>query len=309
MRDCYYNSYSLEVKDKFAKIQKFTSLAIVLMGLISFGYFVYWIGALSDEVFMEYGRKFFEPLALLLNPNSGGIEIYLNTCLKMFFGIIPVLFAQYLLNKTEEALLKEHALKEEKKRLKEQKEAHENYMARFDSIQTYSICLSIDYEGKSEVSPQNKVTLNSAIYKKLALALKNIENNAKITQNDVLIFTSSDFSRYDTVYDALLGELSHIKAGIEKNYNLKMIPSLTTDAFSSNQENVDIKKQHFEIQSFNFKNRALTTAMFANKYKHLHHKKYAGIPIGEYAYFTNKKMETYELNVIYKNLNKTLAEI
>ena len=70
---------------------------------------------------------------------------------------------------------------------------------------------------------------------------------------------------------------------------------------------VSIRKQHFEIQSFNFKNRALSTATFSNKYKHLKHNKYAGIPIGEYAYFTDDKMGTYELNVVYKNLAKAIS--
>ena len=52
-----------------------------------------------------------------------------------------------------------------------------------------------------------------------------------------------------------------------------------------------------------------TTATFAKKYKHLKHDKYAGIPIGEYVYFDDDKTGTYELNVIHKNLEKTLAQV
>jgi len=307
MTEKYYNSYTLDVKDKFAKFQKTTSMLMVLMAIASLGYFVFYLGSISDEMFFEYGRPFFEPLAKLLNFGATDTQIYLNTCIMLIFGIIPTFFVQILFNKTEESMLKEHAIKEEKRRLKEQKEAVELYNSRFDSIQTYSICLSIDYEGEKKIATQGKAKLNNTIYTRLATSLNKLEPSAKITQNDVFIFTSSIFEKYDLIYDTILNILSQIKGNIEKKFNFKLIPSITTDAFSFNKE-ANIRKQHFEIQSFNFKNRALTTASFAKKYKHLKHDKYAGIPIGEYAYFGNEKMGTYELNIIHKNLDKTLSK-
>lgn len=308
MRDNYYDSYDLKIRDKFATIQKFTSIAMVLMAIMSLGYFVFWLGAISDEIFFEYGRPYFEPLAKLLNLGSEDTGIYLNTCLYLLVAMLPTFFIQVLFDKMQDALLQSNTLKQEKKRQKEQKEEYENYMSRFDYIKTYSICLSIDYEGKKEVGAQNKQSLNKAIYANLATSLYKLEPTAKITQNDVFIFTSSIFAKYDLIYDTILNSLSHFKNVLEKKYSFKLIPSITTDAFSNNLE-TDIRKQHYEIQSFNFKNRALTTATFANKYKHLKHEKYAGIPIGEYAYFGNDKMGTYELNIINKNLDKTLSQM
>lgn len=308
MREKYYDSYDLKVRDNFATIQKFTGFAMLLMAIMSLGYFVFWLGAISDEIFFEYGRPYFEPLAKLLNLGAEDSGIYLNTCLYLLVAMLPTFFIQVLFNKLQEALLQSNALKQEKKRQKEQKEEYENYMSRFDYIKTYSICLSIDYEGKKQVGAQNKQSLNKAIYTNLATSLYKLEPTAKITQNDVFIFTSSIFAKYDLIYDTILNSLSHFKNVLEKKYSFKLIPSITTDAFSSNLE-TNIRKQHYEIQSFNFKNRALTTATFANKYKHLKHEKYAGIPIGEYAYFGNEKMGTYELNIINKNLDKTLSQM
>jgi len=307
MRDDFCNSYTIGVRDKFSQIRKLTTMSVVLMGFMSFGYFFFWLGSISDEIFYEYGRQIFEPLAMLLNLGDTSIGIYLNTSLILLGAIIPILIGQYFMDKMEEALIKSHNIKQEKKRQKEQKEEYKSYMSRFDSIKTYSICLSIDYESEKEISHQSKTLMNKAIYSKIATILNKIEPYSKTMQNDVLIFTSHNFSNYDYVYDCILNGLSQIKNGIEKKYKYKLIPSITTDAFSSNPIDANIRKQHFEIQSFNFKNRALSTATFANKYKHLRHKKYAGIPIGEYAYFGNEKMGTYELNVIHKNLAQTLS--
>ena len=309
MRENYYNSYDLLVKEKFAKLQKITALTMLLLAGIAFGYFVFWLGAISDEIFFEYGRPYFEPLAKFLNLGSTDVGIYINTSIISLCAIIPTFFAQIILNKTEETILNEYRLKEEKKRLKEQQEAQKNYLHRFDSIQNYSICLSVDYESKKEISSQNKTTLNKAVYSKLATTISMVEPKARIIQNDVMIISSSDFSKYDTVYDSILNELSNISSNLEKKFDYKVIPSMTTDAFSNMANENNIRKQHFEIQTFNFKNRALSTATFANKYKHLKHNKYAGVPIGEYAYFGNDKMGTYELNVIHKNLTKTLSQI
>jgi len=309
MRENYYNAYDIQIREKFAKLQKITTLAMILFVAISLGYFIYWLGAISDDIFMEYGRPFFEPLAKLLNLGATDVGIYKNTSIFALFAIIPTMFVQILLSKTQESLLKEYYSKQEIKRLKEQKQAQENYIHRFDSIETFSICLSIDYEAKQEISAQNKTTLNNVIYQKLANTLIALEPSAKISKNDVMIFTSNNFSKYDIIYDSILAQLAQIKNAISEKFSYKLIPSITTDAFSKNFNLANIKKQHFEIQTFNFKNRALTTATFAKKYKHLKHDKYAGIPIGEYVYFDNDKTGTYELNVIHKNLEKTLAQV
>lgn len=307
MGNVYQSSYALSVKEKFSSIRKFTTFAILALAVMSLGYFIFWLGAISDEIFFEYGRNIFEPLAKFLNLGDTSTGIYLNTSLMLLVAIFPTLFTQYIFDKTEEALIKEDKSKREKKLQKELNEEQKSHMGRFDSIKTYSICLSIDYESKKQLSNHSKATMNKGIYSKIAMLLKIIEPSSKITINDVFIIEAHDFSKYDCVYDSLLKGLSKIKNALEEKYDLKLIPSITTDAYSGNLAEANIRKQHFEIQSFNFKNRALTTASFASKYKHLQHKKYAGIPIGEYAYFGNDKMGTYELNIIHKNLSKALT--
>ena len=309
MRDAYCNSYTLSVKDKFCGIRKLITFVIASFVIMSVGYFVFWLGAISDDIFFGYGKGIFEPLASFLNMGSTSLDIYLNTSLMLLAAIIPALFIQYLFDKIEEVLVEQNNIQEEKKRQKELIEEHKSYMGRFDSIKTYSICLSIEYQSDKKISENSKAVLNQVIYSKIASALKKVELNANVTYDDVLIFRAQNFSNYDYVYETMLDELSKIKNVIENKYGYKLIPSTTTDAYSGVLAETNIKKQHFEIQSFNFKNRALSTASFASKYKHLNHRKYAGVPVGEYAYFgdDNRKYGTYELNVVYKNLSKILA--
>ena len=171
----------------------------------------------------------------------------------------------------------------------------------------YSVCLSIDYESEKGVSLQNKSKLNTLIFSKIKTNLKLLEPKGLLSLSDVLIFSSENFSKYDMVYDSILNSLSVFKKNIEKNYKYKMIPSMTTDAYEENFKIGTIRQNHFEIQSFNFKNRALSSATFAKKYKHLKYNKYAGIPIGEYAYFREGSTGMYELNVIHKNLERQLS--
>ena len=181
MRDVYSNSYTLRVKDGFSSIRKFITCAIILGAVLSLGYFLFWLGAISDEIFFEYGRPIFEPLAMLLNFGDTSPNIYLNTSLILIAGLAPTLLIQYILDKTEESMINQHNKKVEKLREKELKEEQKSYMSRFDSIQTYSLCLSIDYEGKNQIPIQTKNTLNKAIYGKMGSILQTIEPNAVVT--------------------------------------------------------------------------------------------------------------------------------
>ena len=206
-------------------------------------------------------------------------------------------------------MVKANRLKEQAKQIKEAKKAYENSLKQYDIIKCYSICLSVDYSSKSNISLQAKEELNKKVYDKIKNLLLNSSKDITIKGKDVLIISSENFDNYDCVYSNLLQILAKVKTVVESKHNLKFIPSLTTDAYYNMIEAESIKRKHFEIQSFNFKNRALTSALFTKKYKHLNHNKYAGIPIGEYAYFDNNKMGTYELNVVFKNLGQTLETI
>lgn len=302
-----FESYELDVREKFSGIKKILNATLIFLIASSVGYFLFWLGSISDDFFYNQFKGLFEPLACLLNPNNTSKDIFLNTSFMLFGTTFAVLFFQYISNKTESNLIQAENIKQAKIQQKELKQLKENYDSRFDLIKTYSICLSIDYESKQEISNQNKNTLNKQVYTKLASILKKYDPNSKITSGQTLIFTSHNFSKYDIVYEAILKELSKIKNVIENKYKLKLIPSITTDASCNESTASMITKSHFEIQSFNFKNRALATAAFADKYKHLKHQKYAGIPIGCYAYFKDDKTDTYELNVIHKDLSKVLS--
>ena len=74
-----YDTRDIGIRESFSRIQRFTGFLIAAMCIISLGYFVFWLGAISDEIFYEYGRPYFEPLASLLNLGSTTMEIYANT--------------------------------------------------------------------------------------------------------------------------------------------------------------------------------------------------------------------------------------
>jgi len=303
------NSYELKVRDTFKQIREFINCFVLLLGAMSIAYMVFWVCAVNDEYILEAGSAIFNPLAKFFFNENITVESYKMTSIYLFLAIFPTILSQYICNKIEECLILDNIKKEKIREQKEQKKKELKHRARYDGITMYSICLSIDYEGKNEVSLENKAKLNKYSYLKIKDKLKLIEPRSHISTSDVLIFSSDNFSNYDIIYDTMLKTLSNIKNNIEENYQYKVIPSITTDAYQENFKLNNVRQNHFEIQSFNFKNRALSTATFAKKYKHLKHNKYAGIPIGEYAYFKDNSTDTYELNVVHKNLIRQLSEI
>ncbi len=303
-----YSSYNVELQEKFKHLQDFIN-SIGIISVVAGGiYLLFWIGAVNDNFILQQGKAIFDPLANLFFANDTSVDIYKNTGFALIFAMAPMVLISYLLDKTKDSLIKQNNRKNEKIYQRKKIEEEKRYATRYDGIKMYSICLSIDYESKNGVKNENKTKLNNVIYPKIKTTLKLLEPQSFVSLSDVLIFSSDNFKNYDKIYDTILKELSQIKQNIEKNYNLKLVPSMTTDAYSSNFKLNNVRQHHFEIQSFNFKNRAVSSATFANKYKHLKHNKYAGIPIGEYAYFRDGTTGTYELNVIHKNLNYTLSQ-
>ena len=303
-----YNSYNVELQEKFKNLQSFVNSIGIISGITGFIYLLFWIGAVNDDFILQQGKMIFDPLASLFFANDTSIDVYKSTGIALICAMFPIPIVNYILDKIKDELIKQNNSKNEKIYQKQQKEAEIKYATRYDGIRMYSICLSLDYESETGVKNENKTKLNNVIYSKIKTTLKLKEPQSFISLSDVLIFSSDNFKNYDTIYDTILKELSQIKQNIEKNYNFKLIASMTTDAYDSNFKLNNIRQNHFEIQSFNFKNRAVSSATFANKYKHLNRNKYAGIPIGEYAYFRDGSTETYELNVIHKNLNRTLSQ-
>ena len=297
------------IREGFQKVYKITNILVVLLSILSIVYFLFWIGVTNDSYCLELGKSVFEPLAKFLNNGAEDIGIYLSTSKVCIFSALSILAIRIILSGEEKKSLEDYLQKEEALRIKEKLDILKTCTNTYDSTKAYSICLSIDYESENFVSPERKAKLNSLINEKIAKSLFLIEPKSYISAKKVLVFAASNFMNYDKIYDAILKELSLAKKVMKSKYDIKIIPSITTDAFTTSYSISEIKKQHFEIKTFNFKNRSLTTSAFSDKYKYLKQNKYAGIPIGEYVYFGNKKTGTYELNIVHKNLEKTLSQI
>ncbi len=302
-----FNTFEIEVKENFRKIQDFVCMIGMFSIMLSGFYILFWIGATNDNFILQEGGKLFSPLANFFYPNDTSVDLYKNTSKLLFFASFPLIAIYYFLDVLKDKIIENRIKSNEKILAIREEETKKRNLTRYDGIKMYSICLSIDYQGDKEISIENKNKFNNVIFYNIKTKLKAIDYTGLISCSDVLIYSSSLFTKYDLIYDALLKELSNSKKGIEEKYKYKLIPSITTDAYCENFKLNNVRKQHYEIQSFNFKNRALSTAMFAKKYKHLNQNKYAGIPIGEYAYFDKNSTETYELNVIHKNLSRTLG--
>ena len=148
------------------------------------------------------------------------------------------------------------------------------------------------------------------LFDRIKNVIKLLDKSAKLNLSEVLIVTSDKFEKYDLVNDAILSVLTREQKTLQAKYKINIIPSMTTDAYTTQDVKLeDEVNTHRAIQSFNFKNRACSTALFSKKYKHLNQEKYAGVPIGEYAYFKNNERHpsTYELNIIYKDLSQKIA--
>lgn len=301
-----YNLYEPKVRETFGQIRNFINYFMLFLCLASFAYLLFWTGAVNDDYILEAGAKIFNPLASVFFGEEITVATYQNVSVILFCAIFPTIFVQYLCNKIEEHLILNHKKVEKMNEEIKQRKEIIKFQSRYDGIRMYSICLSVDYKGKENISNESKQKLNSVVFAKIKNQLKVIEPKSFVSFSDVLIFSSDNFSNYDMVYDLILKMLANSKGEIEKKYNLILTPSITTDAYQESFKLNDIRKNHFEIQSFNFKNRSLSSATFAKKYKHLKQNKYAGVPIGEYAYFEDNSSKTYELNVIHKNLELQL---
>lgn len=303
------NAYICDIKNDCSKVKNFATIMIIAAICLSVVYFLYWIAVMSEPYVLTYTENTFAPLAKLFSFGDTSVEMYRRTSVVLFSLIIPLNFVYYLCDKIEDKLIESYIAKKEQEERQTAKRAHLKDLRQYDDIKSYSICLSLDYKAKRVLTQATKQTLNKIIYSKFKSVLEGITYDLNISTGDVLIITSSDFSKYDNVYETTLKILAKIKSYADNKYDLETIPSLTTDAYITNAGIESIKKNHFEIQSCNFQNRACSTAIFTKKYKHINKNKYAGVPIGEYSTFDKDDSKTFELNIIYKNLSQTLASL
>lgn len=305
------NTNSAYISDVKYNCSKAKGIITFLMGAAiaaSIVYFLYWIAVISESYVLTYTEQYFRPLALLLSfGGDTSVDMYRHASNMLFASLLPLYLAYYGCDKLQDRLIDEFNKKEEALEKQARVKAYCNSLKQYDVIKSYSICLSLDYSAKRTLSESNKEVLNKIIFNKIKTVLNELVPALEIATGEVLIISSSDFIRFDYVYETTLKILAKIKKYADTKYDIETIPSLTTDAHIRNIGAEGIKNNHFQIQSFNFKNRALTTAMFAKKYKHINKNKYAGVPIGEYAAMDSNETKTYELNILSKNLTQTLA--
>ena len=299
----------IEIRNFFKKVRKLINLSIILTAFLSFAYLVYWTAVMSDDMVLDYTAKYFSPLANLFFQNDSSVEIYRSTAIVLAILIVPFSFMYWVADKIEEKLIQRENKIDEILEANRIKQAKIDNLMQYDVINSYSICLSLDYESEKIITDETKIALNNIVFQKIKKVLNVAFPNLKVNYGSALIVSSFDFSKYDQIYSTILRALAKVKNVVESKYELKIIPNTFSDAYINNKTLSQIERSNNEIKKLNFKNRALSSAVFLKKYKYLKHKKYAGIPIGEYALFNDNSTSTYELNVVYKNLSQTLASI
>lgn len=299
------NGNVVRTKHFFDVIRRTINASIGLLVLTGFIYILFWSGIMTDESIYEAGKGFFEPLAKLFFQKENSFDIYKNTGLILFAISIPVALLYGIANSIEDKIVKSLYWAEEKKEEAKKQKAFLESLKEYDEINNFTICLSLNIEG--EISTKNKNIINNGILETIKNNVKKAYSHTYIETQGVSIITCYDFTKYDVIYDTILKTLSEIKPKLETRYNIKITPTITTDAHTQKESSINIKEKHFGIKSFNHQNRSCTTGTFAKKYKYVNCSKYIGIPIGEY--IGSKNNETYELNVIHKNLTRTLASI
>ena len=299
---------TIAIHDFFAQIKKTITYLMVASAITSVAYLFYWFMAVNNPIYLEQGEAIFGVLTKMLFQENG-ISAYLKTSVAMVGLEIPLLIFYFIVDSLEHQIAKNNEKKLEMKRQKARQKEYLKSLKQYDDIKYWSICLSLDYESQREISLSDKMVLSKTIFPKIQCALEKVNNEIRVTNNGVLIITSSNFDKYDMTYDTLLKLLSKIKTAYDNKYSLNMIPTITTDAFDYQIDMSEIKKRHYNIQEFNFKNRSCTTALFAKKYKHINRSKYMGIPVGSYIMPDSSNSTSYELNVVHKNLINTLASL
>ncbi len=196
---------------------------------------------------------------------------------------------------------------------KMQRKKQEDYLNRlkeYNVVNNYSICLSLDYKSQRKIAQESKSIITKVIFAKITKMLNIVMPDLEIkTSPDALVVLSDNFEIYDSIYDTILKILAKVKTQVDDRYSVYMIPSITTDAYTLRPNVASIKKNHANIKHCNFINKATTSKAFSKKYEYLNKNKYMGVPLGEYSIIDDEKTNTYELNMVYKNLSDKLESM
>ena len=308
------DNFTIVVKDNVKKIKSISKLLIGLCTLFFVIYILYYVlmAGTNDKEVLEQTRHIFDPIALYFHPEIEGLDIYKATAFTFIKFFIPIYVVYLVAEYIQNTMINIHNKTEERRIQNLKKMEKRKYLAQFEEIKYYSIAVSFDYlkNNKSNIPLKAINQLNNIIYEKLNNSISN--NKLRTSVKGIFTIISTDFSHYDSVYENLLKTVSKIRSLISEKYDIDVIPTITTDAHKQSPLHDKITKTHFAIKGCNLKNRAVTTSLFCKKYNYLGLSKYIGTSIGVYNDSEQKtigEMETYDLNVVVKNLSESFYTI
>ena len=284
-----------QVHDEFTLNVKRNAKAVknvfVLFGgaslILSSAYGLYWGLALNGDVVIEYTQQYFSPLVNVFFDDVNNLNNYLMTSLYLFAFTIPCCIGHYIVEKISEILISINQKRIENIKRKERIQREIEKEEEFTKIDSYSICLSLDFSKNKNLSPTFGKKLYAYIIKSLNKTFSKNKQDVDITSNkNAIIVHSKDFYSYDDVYSTVLKELANTKNLLGNR--IEFTPTITTDAYRGEYEPQKTIKQHYDIVRCNLQGRSTSTAMFNKKYSHLKQNRFIGTPIGLYTTFENQ---------------------
>ncbi len=303
-----HDEFTLNVKRNERTIKN----AFVLFGgaslLLSAAYGLYWGLASNGDIVIEYTQQYFSPLVNVFFDDINNLNNYLIMSLYLFAFTIPCCVAHYITEKISETLIAINQKRKEHQKRKERIQREIEKEQEFTRIDSYTICLSLDFSKNKNLSPTFDKKLNAYLVKSLKKTFSKNKQDAEVSlSKNVIITHSKDFYSYDSVYSTVLKELANTKNLLGDN--IEFTPTITTDAYTGEYNPKKSIRQHYDIVKCNLQGRSTSTATFNKKYSHLKQNRFQGTPIGLYTTFENQNYKEYDLNVIHKNLNATISTI
>ena len=154
----------IEIRDTFRKVRKLVNFSIIILAALSFIYLVYWTAVMSDDMVLDYTANYFNPLAQFFFPSETSVDIYRSTGIALALLILPFGFLYYIADKIEAALIKKENKIQEVLENNRKKQEHINSLMQYEVINSYSICLSLDYESKKIITEETKTVLNNIVF-------------------------------------------------------------------------------------------------------------------------------------------------
>ena len=300
-----HDSFILSVRRYSKTIRSYIVFATGLCILGGILYGLYWSLALNGDIVVEYLQQYFAPLVSKFFDDVDSLDNYLSMSMYLFMASCPCFVAHYLVQKAEEAIIAIHQKNIETKKRSERILAERVREQEYTDINSFSICLSLDFSENKNISDTFSEEISAYLTKLIKKELLTITTNFRVMNLKAILIYSKDFYSFDKIYSMILKQLVDLKNSLGDK--IEFLPTITTDAYTGEFIPERTIRQHFDIAKCNLQGRSTTTAIFRKKYTHMCQSKYAGIPIGLYSTFDRENYKEYDLNVVHKNLNMTLS--